>query len=53
MHTNNILFPEEIGVRKSISTVDVAFKLTDEVLKYINQKMLEGFSVIELKLLTV
>jgi hypothetical protein len=38
-HTNNILVPEQFGFRKGISTEMAAFKLTDSVFKYINQKM--------------
>jgi hypothetical protein len=38
MHCNNILVPEQYGFRKGISTEDSAFKLTDSVLKYIDQK---------------
>jgi hypothetical protein len=38
-HTNNILVPEQFGFRKGISTEDASFKLTDKVLKSINQKM--------------
>jgi hypothetical protein len=36
MQTNNILVPEKF--RKDMSTEDAAFKLTDNVLKSINQK---------------
>jgi hypothetical protein len=39
MHTNNILVPEQFDFRKGVSTEDAAFKLTDNVLKSINQKM--------------
>jgi hypothetical protein len=47
MHTNNILVPEQFGFRKGVSTEDAAFKLEDNVLKFINKKcMLEEFSVI-------
>jgi hypothetical protein len=42
MHTNNILVPEQYGFRKGVSTADTAFKLTDNVLKSINQKMHVG-----------
>jgi hypothetical protein len=38
MQTNNILVPEQFGFRKGKSTEDAAFKLTDNVLKSINQK---------------
>jgi hypothetical protein len=42
MQTNNLLVPEQFGFRKSMSTEDAAFKLTDNVLKSINQKMHVG-----------
>jgi hypothetical protein len=42
MHTNIILVLEQSGFRKGVSTEDVAFKLTDNVLKSINQKMYVG-----------
>jgi hypothetical protein len=42
MHTNNILVPEQFGFRKCLSTENAAFKLTDNVLKAINQKMHVG-----------
>jgi hypothetical protein len=40
--TNNIFVPEQFGFRKGMSTEDTAFKLTDNVLKSINQKMHDG-----------
>jgi hypothetical protein len=44
MHTNNILVPDKFGFRRGISSEDVAFTLTDKVLKYINKKfMLQEF----------
>jgi Notch-like protein len=47
LHANNILVPEQHGFRKSISTEDAAFRLTDGVFKYLNQKIhVEEFSVI-------
>jgi hypothetical protein len=47
MHTNNILVTKLCGFRKGISTEDAAFRLTDSVCKYINQKCVwEEFSVI-------
>jgi hypothetical protein len=42
MQTNNILVTEQFGFRKGMSTEDAAFKLTDSVLKSINQKMHVG-----------
>jgi hypothetical protein len=39
MHTNNILVPEQFGFRQGICTENGAFKLTDSVLKSVNQKM--------------
>jgi hypothetical protein len=42
MQTNNILVPGQFGFRKDMSTEDAAFKLTDNVLKSINQKMHVG-----------
>jgi hypothetical protein len=38
MHTNNILVPEQFGFRKGLSAEIAAFKLTDNILKAINQK---------------
>jgi hypothetical protein len=38
MHTNNILVPEQYGFRQGKSTDNAAFKLTNSVLKSINQK---------------
>ena len=52
--TNNILVPEQYAFRKGISTEDVAFRLTESVLKSLNQKLhLEEFFVIYQRLLTV
>ena len=42
LHTNNILVTEQCGFRKGISTEDAAWRLTDNVLKSINQKMQVG-----------
>jgi hypothetical protein len=42
LQTNNILVPEQFGFRKGISTENAAFKLTDGVLKSLNQKMHVG-----------
>jgi hypothetical protein len=39
LQTNNILVPEQFGFRKGISTENAAFKLTDSVLKSLNQEM--------------
>jgi hypothetical protein len=36
---NNILVPEQFGFRKGISTENAAFKLTDCILKSLNQNM--------------
>jgi hypothetical protein len=47
LQPNNILVPEQFGFRKGISTENVAFKLTDNIFKFINKKcMLVGYSVI-------
>jgi len=40
LHTNNILVTEQHGFRKGISTENPAFRLTDSVLKSVNQKMM-------------
>jgi hypothetical protein len=40
IHINNILVPEHCGFKQGKSTDDAAFKLTNSVLKPINQKML-------------
>jgi hypothetical protein len=42
MHCNNILVPEQFDFRKGISTEDATYKLTDNRLKSINQKMHVG-----------
>jgi hypothetical protein len=42
MYTNNILVPEHFGFRQGSSTENAAFKVTDNVFKYINQKMHVG-----------
>jgi hypothetical protein len=42
MHTNNILVPEQFGFRQGKSTDNAAFKLTNSILKSINQKMHVG-----------
>jgi hypothetical protein len=39
MHCKIILVAEQFGLRKGISTEDVTYKLTDNMLKSINQKM--------------
>jgi hypothetical protein len=39
MHTNNILVPEHFGFRQGKTTNNAAFKLTNCVIKSINQKM--------------
>jgi hypothetical protein len=41
-HTNKILAPEQFGFREVVSTEDAEFKLTDKVIKPINQKMQVG-----------
>jgi hypothetical protein len=42
MHTNSILGPEQFGFRQGSSTGNATFKLTDSVLRSINQKMHVG-----------
>ena len=42
LHTNNILVTEQYSFRKGISTKNPAFRLTDSVFKFINQKMHVG-----------
>jgi hypothetical protein len=42
LQANNILIPEHFDFRKGISTENAAFKLTDSVLKSVNQKMHVG-----------
>jgi hypothetical protein len=39
MHTNKILVPEQFGFRQGKSTDNAAFKLTNSVLKSVNQKI--------------
>jgi hypothetical protein len=42
LQTNNILAPEKYAFRKGMSTEDAAFRLTDSVLKSLNQKLYVG-----------
>ena len=42
LYTNNILVPEQYAFRKVMSTEDAAFRLTDSVLKALNQKLNVG-----------
>jgi hypothetical protein len=42
LHTNNILVTELCGFRKGISTENPAFRLTNSVFKFINQKNVGG-----------
>jgi hypothetical protein len=42
MHTNNIFVPEQFSFRQGKSTDNAAFKLTNSVPKFINQKMHAG-----------
>jgi hypothetical protein len=42
LQTNNILVPEQFGFRNGTSTESAAFKLTDNVLKSVSQKMHVG-----------
>jgi len=42
LYTNNILVPEKHAFRKGMSTADAAFRLTDSVLKSLNQKLIFG-----------
>jgi hypothetical protein len=42
LQTNNILLPEQYAFRKAMSTEDAAFRLTDSVLKPLNQKLHVG-----------
>jgi hypothetical protein len=42
MHCNNKLAPEQLDFRKCISTEDAAYKLTENVLQPVNQKMHVG-----------
>jgi hypothetical protein len=47
MHTNTIIVPQQFGFRQGKYTENTIFKLTDSVLKSINQKyMLVEYSVI-------
>jgi hypothetical protein len=39
MHTNNTLVSEQFGFRQGSSTENAAFKLTNSILKSINQKI--------------
>jgi hypothetical protein len=41
-HTNNIFVQEQHAFRKGMSTEDAAFRLTDSVLKSLNQKLHVG-----------
>jgi hypothetical protein len=42
LQTNDILVPEQFDFKKGISTENAALKLTDSVLKSLNQKMHVG-----------
>jgi hypothetical protein len=42
LYTNNILVAEQHAFRKGISTEDAAFRLTDSVLKSLNQQVHVG-----------
>ena len=42
LHSNNMLVTEQYGFRKGISTENTTCRLTDSVLKSINQKMHVG-----------
>ena len=42
LQTSNILGPEQYTFRKGKSTEDAAFRLTDSVLKSLNQKLYVG-----------
>jgi len=42
LQTNNILAPEQYAFRNGMSTEDAAFRLTDSVLKSLNQKLYVG-----------
>jgi hypothetical protein len=42
LHTNNIFVPEQHAFRKSMSTEDAAFKLTNSVFNSLNQKLHVG-----------
>jgi hypothetical protein len=54
LYTNNILVPEQHAFRKGMSTEDAAFRLTDSILKSLNQKLyVGGIFVFYQRLLTV
>jgi len=42
LYSNNILVPEQYAFRKAMSTEDATFRLTDNVLKSLNQKLHVG-----------
>ena len=42
LHTNKILVSEEHTFRRGMSTEDAAFRLTNSVLKSLNQKLYVG-----------
>ena len=42
LYTNNIMVAEQYAFRKGMSTEDAAFRLTDSVLKALNQKLNVG-----------
>jgi aspartate carbamoyltransferase catalytic subunit len=42
IHTNSILVSENFGFRKETSFESATFKLTDSVLKFLNQKIRDG-----------
>ena len=52
--TNNILVPEQYAFKKGMSSEDAAFRLTDSILKSLNQKLhVGGIFVTYQRLLTV
>jgi hypothetical protein len=38
MNTNNVLVPEECGLRTRMSTIDAVIELTHKILKSVNKK---------------
>jgi len=49
LNTNNLLVRNQFGFRKGTATEDVIFKLTNEILKALNNKALAGSNFCDLE----
>jgi hypothetical protein len=48
MHTNNVLVPEQFGFWKGLCTENAAFKLTNNIVRAVNQEMHVGGTLCDL-----